>query len=159
MAETVSADPEHVEMRLVARIVDPGDHLRHVILVAGHLAHDQVVLVVAGHGHDQVGALDPGPLQHVQLGGIAEPRDVLELLFENAVAVAIVVQQRHLVAHLHERRGQVRPHLAATNDQDIHGLIVSIYATAPRPGVAQIASMVESIAAEVAQTVRRPCVE
>ena len=46
-------DAEVAEERLVLGVVDPGDGPRHVEVVLGHLADDEVVLVVAGHrGHD-----------------------------------------------------------------------------------------------------------
>ena len=46
-------DAEVPEQRLVLRVVDPGDRPRHVEVMLGHLADDEVVLVVAGHrGHD-----------------------------------------------------------------------------------------------------------
>ena len=84
-------DPDHVEVRLVAGVVDARDHLRHAVLLLGHLADDDVVLVVAGDRHHQVGPLHPGPLQHEQLGRIARTHDVLELLLEQPVAVAIAL--------------------------------------------------------------------
>ena len=46
-------DAEVPEERLVLGVVDAGDRARHVEVVLGHLADDEVVLVVTGHrGHD-----------------------------------------------------------------------------------------------------------
>ena len=84
-------DAEQVEVRLVARVVDARDHLRDAVLLLRDLADDDVVLVVAGDRHHQVGPLHPGPLQHEQLGRIARTHDVLELLLEQPVAVAIAL--------------------------------------------------------------------
>ena len=52
-------DAEQVEVRLVARIVDAGDHLLDAVALARELADDDVVLVVARDRDDDVGrALD-----------------------------------------------------------------------------------------------------
>ena len=108
-------------MLLVSRVVDARDHLRHAVLLLRDLADDDVVLVVAGDGDHQVGALDAGPLEHEQLGRVARPHDVLEALLEQRVALAVALDQRHLVAHVHERGREVAAHLAAPDDQDVHG--------------------------------------
>ena len=47
-------DPEQVEVLLVARVVDARDDLRDAVALARELADDQVVLVVAGHGEDEL---------------------------------------------------------------------------------------------------------
>ena len=121
------------------------------------LAHDHVVLVVAGHRDHEVGALDAGPLEHEELGGVAVADDVLEPLLEPGVALAVVLEQRHLVAHLEQRARKVRAHLAATRDQDVHAALPPrLYAA--RPGFSQMAWKAVSITAEVAHTVCRPSV-
>ena len=48
-------DAEQVEVRLVARVVDARDHLRHAVLLLRELADDDVVLVVAGDREHEVG--------------------------------------------------------------------------------------------------------
>src|SRR3712207_8308785 len=50
---------------------------------ARHLRDEDVVLVVAGHGEDQIGALDPGALEHPQLGPVTVLGAVLELLLHH----------------------------------------------------------------------------
>ena len=66
-------DPEQVEVRLVARVVDARDHLRDAVLLPGDLADDHVVLVVAGDRDDEVRrARDAGPLEHEDLGRVAD---------------------------------------------------------------------------------------
>ena len=81
-------DPEQVEVRLVARVVDARDHLRDAVALAGELADDDVVLVVAGRGDEQVGRpLDAGALEHEQLGRVAAEHLVLELDLELVEAV------------------------------------------------------------------------
>ena len=65
-------DPEQVEVRLVARVVDARDRRLDAVAVAGELADDDVVLVVAGDRDDDVGRpLDAGALEHEQLGRVA----------------------------------------------------------------------------------------
>ena len=114
-------DPEQVEVLLVARIVHPGDDLRDAIALARELADDQVVLVVAGRGQDEVGRpADPGQLEHVQLGRVAELHLVLELLLELLEARRSLLDQRHLVPHPQERAGDVRPDFAASRDDRVH---------------------------------------
>ena len=79
-------DPEQVEEVVVAGVVDARDHALDAVVLARDLAHDDVVLVVAGHGHDQLGTLDAAALEHHQLGRVAVLGDVLELLLEQAIA-------------------------------------------------------------------------
>jgi hypothetical protein len=88
------------EVLAVARVVDPGDDLVDEVLLAGDLADQHVVLVVAGDRDHHVGALDPGPLEHPELGGVAVGDVVLELLLDRQVAAPIALDQRHLVVLL-----------------------------------------------------------
>ena len=142
-------DAEQVEVRLVARVVDPGDHFRDAVLLAAELADHDVVLVVPGCGDEQVGrALDPGALEHEHLGRVAADHLVLELRLELVEAVGLLLDQRHLVAAAQQRAREVRADLATTRDQDVHQTVA--------PSVARTASTSESIAAEVGQTMRIP---
>ena len=89
VALTVGEIPEQVEVRLVARVVYARDHLCDAVALASHLADDHVVLVVPGHGDDEVRRpRDPGPLEDEDLGRVADDRRVLELLLEPREAVA-----------------------------------------------------------------------
>ena len=64
--------PQLVEHPLVLRVVHPGDDARHAELLLGEQRHDEVVLVVAGDGGDDVGLLDDaGRGQRVELAGVA----------------------------------------------------------------------------------------
>ena len=77
-------------MGLVARIVHARDHLGDAVLLARELANDQVVLVVPRQRSDDIGrAGDPGPLEHVDLGRVAEQDVVLELLLEPLEAIDV----------------------------------------------------------------------
>ena len=115
-------DPEQVEVGLVARVVDPGDDPLDHVLLFGDLADQHVVLVVAGHRDHHVGALDAGPLEHPELGGVAVGDVVLELLLDRQVAAAVALDHRHLVLLFEQLAGQVPADLAGADDDDVHGL-------------------------------------
>src|SRR3712207_7100835 len=51
------------EVLEVARVVDAGDRALAEVLLLGHLADEDVVLVVAGHRDHEVGALDARALE------------------------------------------------------------------------------------------------
>ena len=138
-------------MRLVARIVDARDHLRHAVLLLRELADHHVVLVVAGEReHDVRRPRDAGALEHEELGRVAALHLMLELLLEPLEAIAALLDQRHLVAEADERPRDVGADLAAAGDDHVH--------QAGTCGTAQArtASPSMSIAVFVGQTVRRP---
>ena len=95
------------------------------VLLAGDLADQHVVLVVAGDRDHHVGALDPGPLQHPELGGVAVGDVVLKLLLDGQVAAAVALDHRHLVVLLEQLASQVPADLARSDDDDVHGLLPS----------------------------------
>ena len=114
-------DPGQVEERLVARIVDARDHLLDAVVLARHLADDDVVLVVAGDRDHEIGRpRDSGPLQDEELRRVAELRAVLELLLEALPAVAPLLDQRHLVPEVEDALRQIGADLAAAGDEDVH---------------------------------------
>ena len=90
------------------------------VLLLRDLADQHVVLVVAGHRDHHVRALDAGPLQHPQLRGVAVLDVVLELLLDGQEAVAVVLDQGHLVALVEQLAGQVPADLAGPDDDDVH---------------------------------------
>ena len=105
-------DAEQVEVRLVARIVDARDHLRHAVLLLGDLGDHEVVLVVAGQGEHEIGRpLDARLLEDEELGRVALHRLVLELGLEPLVAVAILLDDRRLVAVAQQVRMTLAPAL------------------------------------------------
>ena len=63
----------------------------HEVLLLGDLADEHVVLVVAGDRDHEVGALDAGALEDPQLGRVAVLDGVLELLLDDQVAAAVVL--------------------------------------------------------------------
>ena len=105
-------------MRLVARIVHARDHLRHAVLLLGDLRDHHVVLVVAGQGEHQIGrALDPGLLEDEELGRVSLHRLMLELGLEPFEAVAILLDDRRLVAVAQQCAHDVGSGLAAACNQ------------------------------------------
>ena len=86
-------------MDLVARVVDPGDDLRHAVLLPRELGDDDVVLVVAGHRDDDVGRPgDAGRLEHVELGAVAVDDAVAELVLEEVERARSLLDDDDLVA-------------------------------------------------------------
>ena len=100
-------DPEQLEVLEIARVVDAGDDPLDAVLLLGDLADQDVVLVVAGHGDHQVGSLDPGSLEHPQLGRVAVLDGVLELLLDDPVAAVVGLDQRHLAVLGDQLSGEV----------------------------------------------------
>jgi len=64
--------------------------------------------------------LDPGALEREELGRVALVHLVLELGLEHLEARAALLDQRHLVPGADQRPRQVRAHLAAACDEDVH---------------------------------------
>jgi hypothetical protein len=112
-------DAEQLEGLEVPRVVDAGDDPVAEVLLLGDLADQQVVLVVARDRDDEVGALDARALEHPQLGRVAVLHGVLELLLDDQVAAALLLDQRDLVALLDELAGEVPADLAAAADDDV----------------------------------------
>ena len=98
VADTYGLIPSSSKCGPVPRVVDAGDDPVHQVLLLRHLADQHVVLVVAGHRDHHVGPRDPGPLQHPELRSVPVLDAVLELLLDREVAVAVVLDHRHLVA-------------------------------------------------------------
>src|SRR5215213_9049967 len=113
-------DSEQIEMGPVAWVVDPGDDLADVVLLFGDLADQDVVLVVPRNRDHHVGSLDPGALEHPQLGGVAIGDVVLELLLDRQVAATVALDDRHLVVLFEQLAGQIPAHLAGADDDDVH---------------------------------------
>ena len=73
-------DAEVPEERLVLRVVDPGDRPRDVEVVLGHLADDEVVLVIAGHGGHDVGPVAAGLGEVLALAAVVGDDDRADLV-------------------------------------------------------------------------------
>ena len=115
-------DVEQLEVLEVARVVDAGDDPLDAVLLLGHLADQDVVLVVAGDRDHQVGALDARALEHPQLGRVAVLDGVLELLLDDAVARVVGLDQRHLAVLGDQLAREVPPDLAGAGDDHVHAV-------------------------------------
>ena len=73
-------DAEVPEQPLVLGVVDAGDRPRHVEVVLGHLADDEVVLVVAGDGGHDVGAVGAGLGEVLALAAVVRDDDGADLV-------------------------------------------------------------------------------
>jgi hypothetical protein len=104
----------------VARVVAARDHPLDPVLLTRHLRDQDVVLVVARHGHHEVGALDPRALQDPQLGAVAVHGAVLELLLDHAVTVRVRLDDGHLVALVDELAREVPADLPGSDDHHVH---------------------------------------
>ena len=121
VAETVGEMPRRSKYGWLRGSLMRAITLLDAVLLAGELADDHVVLVVAGRSDEQVGRpLDPGALEHEQFGGVATQHLVLELGLELVEAVRALLDQRHLVTAAQERACEVRADLAAARDEDVH---------------------------------------
>ena len=81
-------DAEQLEVLAVPRVVDAGDDPLAEVLLLRELADEEVVLVVAGDGDRQVGAVDARALEDPELGRVAVLDGVLELLLDGEVAAS-----------------------------------------------------------------------
>src|SRR5204863_2413981 len=104
----------------VAGVVAAGDDALAEVLLLGDLADEDVVLVIARDGHDEVRALDPGPLVHPRLRAVAVLDGVLELLLDAQVGAAVLLDERDLLPVADELAGEVEPDLAAADDDHVH---------------------------------------
>ena len=73
-------DAEMAEERLVLGVVDPGDRARHVEVVLGHLADDEVVLVVTGDRGDHIGPIAAGFAEVLALAAVVRDDDRADLV-------------------------------------------------------------------------------
>ena len=93
---------------------------RHVEVVLGHLADDEVVLVVAGdRGHD-VGPGAAGLAEVLALAAVVGDHDRADLVGDLVRPGAVLLHEDDLVAVLDELLGQVVADLPAADDEDEH---------------------------------------
>ena len=93
-AQMVASMPSTSKVGWLNGLLTRATTLGAAVLEPGDLRDDDVVLVVAGHGHDQVGAADAGLLEHPDLGAVAEHEVVAELLEQQVVARLALLDRR-----------------------------------------------------------------
>src|SRR5204862_5379006 len=131
----------------VAGVVAAGDDPIAEVLLLGDLADEDVVLVVAGDGHDEMRALDARPLEHPQLGAVAVLHGMLELLLDAQVGGAVGLDERDLLPVADQLAREVQPDLAAADDDDVH----------QDAAISAMASWNIAMPSFTAQIVCRPC--
>src|SRR5439155_27148821 len=101
---------------------------------------------VARRRDDDVGRpLDPGSLEHVELGPVAVETAVLELLLERVEADRVLLDDHDLVPEPVQRAGQVRSDLPSADDHDGH--------QRPSPSTDAVSA---SMAVRVGETISKP---
>ena len=93
-------DAEVAEELLVLGVVDPGDGPWHVEVVLGHLADDEVVLVVAGHRRHDVRPVAAGLAEVLALAAVVGDDDRADLVGDLRRALAVLLHERDLMAGL-----------------------------------------------------------
>ena len=112
--------PEVPEERLVARIVDARDRARTVEVVLGHLACDEVVLIIASDGGHDGGAVGTGLLKVRALATITIDHDGSEFVSDPARVLGVLLHEDHLVALGEQFLGQIEADATSPDDDDEH---------------------------------------
>src|SRR3990170_4391648 len=104
-------------------VVDPGDHLGYVVVLARDPGGHDVRVVSARDGEEGVGLLDTCLLEDLPVE--PEPDDLLGLEAggETVERGRVLVDHGHLVAGLRQLLGEEHPHPATAHDHDAHGLV------------------------------------
>ena len=152
MAETDGFTPSRSKWGRLRGLLTRAMICFDLVLLFGDLADQHVVLVVAGDRDHHVGPLDPGPLQHPELGGVAVGDVVLELLLDGQVAAAVALDHRHLVVLFEQLAGQVPADLPRSDDDDVHAQTTLLRWAPSRTALSSM-----SIATRVGQIVCIPC--
>ena len=112
--------PGLVEQPVVLGMVDPGYHPGDGELLLGQQRDDEVVFVVPGGGHDDVGRSQAGGVQRRDLTGV--PHHPLDAQARSSPGhVRVYLHQEHLVAGTVQVGSQVSAHVAGAGDHDLHG--------------------------------------
>ena len=112
--------PHLVEQPVVLRVVHPGEHPGNGELLLGELGDDEVVLVVAGRGDDDVHLVEMRRLQRRHLAGVrGHIRDAIDRR-QGGHEVRVRVEQLHLMAVLGQVLGEETADLARPCDRDLH---------------------------------------
>src|SRR5262249_9395483 len=144
-------DTEQLEVLQVPRVVAARDDPLDAVLLARHLADQDVVLVVAGDGDQHLAPLYACPLHHPELGAVAVLRLVLELLLDGGESPRVLPAQRDLVALGAQLATKVQADLAGPDDDHVHQP-TSTGSLSPMTAPSSI-----SIAFCVGHTVDSPC--
>src|SRR3990172_9339668 len=120
-------DAQLLEDGLVLGVVESGYGAGHVEHLLGHLADDEVVLVVPGDGNYHIRTGRPGLLQVLGLAGVPPYGYAPQLLGDLRALLGILLYYQHLMALGKELLGQVIAHLSSTSYNYIHGFLRPLY--------------------------------
>ena len=102
-------------------VVDPGDHLRDVVVLAGDPGRDDVRIVPVGDGHERIRLLDPRLLQHLAVEAEADDGFGLEARREPVERLWPLIDDGDGVAGFGQLHGESGTDPPAAHDQDVHG--------------------------------------
>src|SRR4051812_21342936 len=139
-------DAEVAEQLLVLRVVHPRDRARHVEVVFRHLADDEIVLVVAGDGRDDVRPVRPRLAEVLALAAVVRDHDGPDLVRDLRRARGILLEEDDLVARLDELFGEVEADLSSADDEHEHGQSSRESDCRPSPAPLGAAAVVEGVA-------------
>ncbi|MGH3428586.1 MAG: hypothetical protein ACREP9_03975, partial [Candidatus Dormibacteraceae bacterium] len=116
-------DAEALENLLVAGIVDPCEHTLHVPKHFCHLAYDQVVLILAGHGNHHIGPGEPGLLLYADFTTVAEEYALVAQHARETLSLAwLLLKYENFIVTRLELLRKVHPDISAPDDNEIHAL-------------------------------------
>src|SRR5438067_1896593 len=107
---------------LAHRVVDAGDHARHLEDFTGDLRGHDVPVVAIGQGGEAVRRFDAGLAKHVLVDPVAEHHLAGEVVTEPVERPAVAVDDGDPVASFGKGNGGHRAYTAATNDDELHEL-------------------------------------
>src|SRR5438128_11341387 len=107
---------------LAHRVVDAGDHARHLEDFTGDLRGHDVPVVAIGQGGEAVRRFDAGLAKHVLVDPVAEHHLAGEVVTEPVERPAVAVDDGDPVASFGKGNRSHGAHTAATNDDELHEL-------------------------------------
>ena len=123
--------PRLVEQPLVVRVVDARDHARHSELLLRQQRDDEVVLVIAGCGDDDVDAFEAGLVQRADLARVGDEPLHVERGAQAGDEVGVLLDEHDLVAGVAEVAGDVDADVPRSGDGDLHECLPSSARRAP----------------------------
>src|SRR5437763_12597032 len=107
---------------LAHRVVDTGDHARHLEDFTGDLRGHDVPVVAIGQGGEAVRRFDPRLAKHVLVDPVAEHHLAGEVVTEPVERPTVAVDDGNLVAGFRKGDCGDGAYPSGTNDDDLHEL-------------------------------------
>ncbi len=112
--------PQLLEDGLVLGVPDAGYGAADIELLLSHLAGDQVILVVAGNGDEDIRPAGAYLVQGGRLAAVAVDADAAHLVVDYLAVAGFLLHDGHFVPLVEQGFGQVVAYPAAPDDYDIH---------------------------------------